>query len=374
MKILNINSYYYSSTVHKQLQDALLSKGNIDSATYVPVAKGYQAREECRDIEEKNIKRVECYNYFDRYVFHLKHYKIFLNIEEHYHLYDFDCLHAHSLFSNGYIAMNIKGKYGIPYIVAMRDTDINTFFKHMVHLRYLGIKILENANKIIFLSEPYKDYLISKYIPNDLKKNICDKSLVIPNGIDEFWLENKGSIKQLNNKDSIKLVYVGAINKRKNLISTINAIEILRNNGMEITYTIVGKAADKALFNRIKNLPYVNYIKPVSKDKLLKIYRDHDIFVMPSITETFGLVYPEAMSQGLPVIYTKGQGFDGQFADGEVGYAVDCFDINEIAKKIVAIIENYEVISKRCVEYSDKFHWEDIVGQYCEIYNLYPQY
>ena len=38
------------------------------------------------------------------------------------------------------------------------------------------------------------------------------------------------------------------------------------------------------------------------------IYRENDIYVMPSIIETFGLVYAEAMSQGLPVIYTRGQG------------------------------------------------------------------
>lgn len=40
---------------------------------------------------------------------------------------------------------------------------------------------------------------------------------------------------------------------------------------------------------------------------------------MPSHKETFGLVYAEAMSQGLPIIYTKNQGFDGQFPDGYVG-------------------------------------------------------
>ena len=43
---------------------------------------------------------------------------------------------------------------------------------------------------------------------------------------------------------------------------------------------------------------------------------------MPSRYETFGLVYGEAMSQGLPIIYSKGQGVDGYFKEGTVGYGV----------------------------------------------------
>ena len=56
---------------------------------------------------------------------------------------------------------------------------------------------------------------------------------------------------------------------------------------------------------------------------------------MLSIMETFGLVYAEAMSQGLPIIYTKGQGFDEQFDEGKVGYHADCFNIEEIVKRII---------------------------------------
>ena len=44
---------------------------------------------------------------------------------------------------------------------------------------------------------------------------------------------------------------------------------------------------------------------------------------MTSLGESFGLTYAEAMSQGVPVIYSKGQGFDGQFKEGVVGYHVD---------------------------------------------------
>ena len=48
-----------------------------------------------------------------------------------------------------------------------------------------------------------------------------------------------------------------------------------------------------------------------NKSELLGIYRSSSIFIMPSTGETFGLVYIEALSQSLPVIYTKGDGVYG---------------------------------------------------------------
>ena len=79
------------------------------------------------------------------------------------------------------------------------------------------------------------------------------------------------------------------------------------------------------------------------------------IFILPSIHETFGLVYAEALSQGLPIIYTRGQGFDGHFEEGEVGYSVDCYDYEEISNKVLEIITKYETISSKAVNGVQKF-------------------
>ena len=104
------------------------------------------------------------------------------------------------------------------------------------------------------------------------------------------------------------------------------------------------------------------------KEQLLQLYRKYDIFVMPSKAETFGLVYAEAISQGMPVIYTKDQGFDGQFKDGEVGFAVKYDNVPEIVQRIVYIYDNLAVFSKRCSEYANKFSWKRICLEYKKIY------
>lgn len=90
---------------------------------------------------------------------------------------------------------------------------------------------------------------------------------------------------------------------------------------------------------------------------------------MPSLRETFGLVYAEALTQGLPVIYTKGQGFDGQFNEGEVGYSVDSEDSDDIANKVLHIMRDYEELTKKCIELCWKFDWKHITSQYVQIYN-----
>lgn len=289
-------------------------------------------------------------------------------MSEQYEVEKFSITHAHSLFSNGYLAMKLKRKYNLPYIVAVRNTDVNVFFEKMFHLRKIGVDILMNADKIVFLSEAYKENVIEKYISENKKEKIRKKSIVIPNGIDGFWIKNIGESKILENKAIIKILYVGEINKNKNITNTIRAIELLKQQGFIIKFTIVGKITDEEIYNKIIKKSYVDYITPQEKESLIQIYRSHDIFVMPSLKETFGLVYAEAISQGLPIIYTREQGFDRQFKEGLVGYSVNPLNPLNITEKIIEIIDKYENLSFNCVSSIEKFNWSNIERIYQAIY------
>ena len=79
---------------------------------------------------------------------------------------------------------------------------------------------------------------------------------------------------------------------------------------------------DKVLALVQQNPETLAYLgKIYEKDKLQAVYAQNSIFAMPSLAETFGLVYVEAMSQGLSVLYTKGEGIDGLFEE-HIGEAV----------------------------------------------------
>lgn len=364
MKVLHINSYYSVSPFYKNLFEMQIKKG-IDTQVYVPVSKNFNDKK--RDYGDYT-KLVKSYGKYDRYFFYIKHRKILKDIVNQFNISNYDILHAHSLFSNGYIAYKLNKKFDIPYIVAVRDTDVNTFFKKMPHLRKIGINILCNAKKVVFLSSSYKKKTIEQYLPKDIRQEVMNKSFVIPNGADQFWLNNKPTeIRSVCNKE-IKIIFAGRISKRKNISTTIKACEVLINKGYKVKFTVVGRIEDQKEFKKIIKNDFVTYVKPQPKETLIKLYRDNEIFIMPSLTETFGLVYVEAMSQGLPVIYSKNQGFDGQFEEGIVGYNVENLNYLEIAKRIIDVIGNYEEISKNCIELSNKFDWEKIVMDY---YNLY---
>ncbi|QOR66328.1 glycosyltransferase family 4 protein [Cytobacillus suaedae] len=363
MKILHLSNDYYFSSIYKNLHQHLLSY-KIDSLMTVPSYNNDKERP-----KEEKVNHLKCFNKSDRFFYLYKQKKILESVKREVQLFLPDVLHAHFLFSNGYTCMKIKEEYDIPYIVAIRNTDVNVFFEKVVHLRRIGIKIMLNAENIIFISPSYRDQVIATYVPQKYKESFLKKSIVIPNGIDIFWHNNTLRLERRVKDKRINLITVGTVNKNKNQLTVAKALNLLVNEGYQITYSVLGEIEDKKVFNELIKYPFVKYIERQPKEKLILYYRESDIFIMPSVTETFGLVYAEAMSQGLPIIYTEGQGFDGQFTDGEIGFKVGCFNIDYIARKIIDIMDNFEVISNRCVVHSQKFNWDAVTKEYMNIYN-----
>jgi len=305
----------------------------------------------------------------DRVLYFRKQSIIQKDIERKHLCEGVDIIHAHNLFSAGFAAYKLSKKYNKPYIVAVRNTDVNVFFHYMIHLNSLGVKMMKDAAAVVFLSPAYKREVLNKYVPSKYKDAISDKSYIIPNGIDDFFLDNEPTtVKKILPDGMVRLIYVGEINTNKNVTTTLKACELLENKGYKPKLTIVGRISDTQYNNVIEN-KYVQYYPQSPKEVVLEHLRKNDIFIMPSIKETFGLVYIEALSQGLPIIYTKGQGVDGYFDEGLVGYHVEATNPNEIADSVEKIVTDYSSISKRCIEASRPFSWKEISTKYSKIYN-----
>jgi len=298
--------------------------------------------------------------------------KILNDIKNKVDFKNIDLVHAHSLFSMGGIALKLKKEKNIDYIVAVRSTDVNLFFKYIFYLRGIGIQIMKEAKKIVFISPAYKEFIINRYIPCELRDYINQKSIIVPNGVNHFWLQNKYTKFECKDKKKINLIYVGDFSKNKNINASINVAKELKELGYNINFSIIGSGGNSEY--KIKKLARINkdivkiYARIEDREKLLNMYRKSDIFIMPSFHETFGLVYIEAMSQGLPIIYTKGQGIYGYFKDGKVGYSINPKDISDIVRKIEMIIHNYNRISKNCYNLVENFSWNKIAKIYYNIY------
>ena len=185
MKILHICSYYQNVLFENLV--AALRKHGMENEVYIFLPK--EERENDFPNKKENIRLSYCYNKWERVFFHLKHTKVDRDFTEKYcdTIKEYDCVYAHSLFSNGYIAYKAKKKWGTPYIVMVQNTDLNVFFKRMKHLVPLGRNILKEADKIIFASQSYLNEALDKYVEKACRKEIESKSVVIPYGIDDYY-------------------------------------------------------------------------------------------------------------------------------------------------------------------------------------------
>ena len=365
MNVLHICNNFLSSTVHQSMAEALRRRG-IRTVVFAPVVS-LEGRVEPHQDEYA----VKCVRPLDRYVFDYKQAKIYRAMEKTVRLDEFDLVHTHCVFSDGNAALRLKRERGIPYLVTVNNTDLNHFFRLRLFLRKRGLRIMQDASYIVFIAEPYRQKLFETYIPAGYQKEFYEKSRVIPFGIDEFWFQNACPAPRgpLGGEAPVRLIFAGDLNRNKNLELILEAMEQLRSRGRQVVLTAAGKILDQSVYRLLEeHREQVEYAGLLSREELLAQYRRSDIFVMPSHKETFGLVYAEAMSQGLPVLYTRGQGFDGQFPDGTVGYAVSDTDSGELADRIEQAVAHYTELSANCIRLVRKFSWDSIAEQYQELY------
>lgn len=363
MNILHINMNFDNSSIHYNIVNEMNKLDGIEGRIFCPVL----FNDNNKNSNPQFLDRIRCLRRLDRFFYYCRNRKLKKVVRETYKVKSFNTILAHSLFSNGLLAMTISKKHDIPYSVIITNTDMNVYFKKIFHLKNTGIKIIMSAEKIIFTSNAYRDELISKYVPENQKEEILRKSVCIPFGVDNFWIENKKRMTEKNIKDNLKLLYVGKINENKNINCTIKACEKLINQGLNIKYTIIGRSSDKGgeyILKEICKYNFIEYIPHQTSDGLLEHYRKNDIFIMPSITESFGLVYVEAMSQGMPVVYSKGQGFDKQFENYKVGVSVNARSEDDVVSAVKYIVENYREMSDNAYRESCVFTWSNICKRF----------
>src|SRR5690606_10005283 len=156
--ILHITNDYSGSTVYRNLISELDDLG-LPQIVYNPI------KEESRigkNLIEFNVKDSEIiYSHIlnkttDRIFFRKKIKKIIRNIETKIDLKKISFIHAHTWYSDGGVAYFLSKKYNIPYIVTIRNSDLNVFQKYLIHERAFGRKILAKAKSVILIAASYK--------------------------------------------------------------------------------------------------------------------------------------------------------------------------------------------------------------------------
>lgn len=366
MKILHISNDFASSKVHSNLFFELDRLGvNQMIYTYFGSTRFYSKNrfDGDRTIFLYSKKLVKCTH---RLFYQYKIYSFFKDLLNQIDPLEYDCVNATTLFSDGALAYQLYQKYHIPYIVTVRSTDIRVFLKYMPHTWAFGRNILKNASKIIFVSKSSLYEFKRVWALKDLIERLSSKFIFQPNGIDDFWLEHICHVKQMNNN----IIYVGQLVYRKNVLKLISAVLKIQKVMPDIRLSIVGGGGncEKKVLRRIESHSDIikYYGKIDDKDKLKEIYRMNSIFAMPSVCETFGLTYLEAISQNLSILYTRDEGFDG-IIDEKVGEAV-MPNVNDIVKGLMKIMLNRSIYKNNEAIDFDQYRWSFIAKKYLKIY------
>lgn len=372
VNVLHIsNGFLGHSNVHMALYssiDKLLIAQNIFAVN----RKNKSQREEkvlSFSVPESSVFFSRFVKPYHKFLFKSKANYLYHDLKLHIKNENIDIVHATTLFTDGILALKLYNDYNKKYIVTIRNTDLNIFLKYRRDLYPIMHQILQNAEKIIFISEAYRINFFKNSSIEKVKHLYYHKTIIINNGIDNFWLTNVFPKKQCI---VFKILFVGRISKEKNLMRLIEAVLKLRKVFKNVELTIVGSLGNdqKKILPLIqKNTGVINYLGPVSsKNQLLEIYREHHLFAMPSLIETFGLVYIEALSQGLPVLFTENQGIDGVFKEVKVGEKVDASSVDSITTGLEKIILKYDQYNISDINFSE-FSWDVISKKYQELYN-----
>ena len=379
MRILHICGDFFISPVHLSLYKELDELG-VEQIVFSPTDYRDKNREltnyvfKCPNsmiIYSKPLKR------YHSYLYGLKIHNLVKQIEGCVDMTSISLINTSLVCKEGAVAYELSKKYGIKYITSVRNTDLNYYFKYYKWRTAYFEKVLKSASRVICISKMYSKRVKESITPKTANQ-IEDKIEVIYNGVNQLYIENR-FVHSSQFGNPIKLVYTGGFQRNKNILSVIAAIKILRAKGYNIEFFAIGRNLKNhvepdylaEVEKEIRSLNWVHAMDAQPKEQLMLSLREYDIFTMLSHTETFGLSYVEALSQGLPIIYSEGEGFDNIYPEGMVGYHADSHNVEDIAHVIAKAIENYQQL-KENVDGLDMsiFEWRSIAQKY---YNLFNQ-
>jgi len=281
----------------------------------------------------------------------------------------YDLVHCFFGLPTGIIALFLKKTKGISYVLSLRGSDVPGYDPYSkVKLLYpltapLNRKIWKEAGVVVALSNGLK---------RTAKKFIKDIDYEVAyNGLD---FKKFSGVIAPKDKDSFQIICVCRLIKRKGVQYLLEAMSQLK--GKQDRLTVVGKGDyENDLKELSKSLGIedrVKFVGYVPNDELYKWYGKADIFVSPSLAESFGMTFLEAMASGLPIVGTKVGGIPEVVIDGENGFLVkpkNSYQLKLMIEKLMMDLKLRNKMGEKSRQRARKFFgWDKITKQYLNFY------
>ncbi|MCM1450203.1 MAG: glycosyltransferase family 4 protein [Clostridiales bacterium] len=196
------------------------------------------------------------------------------------------------------------------------------------------IKSVSKIKRIISISESVK---------NDLNRKTGTVSTVVHNGIDVKRFKKRTTQYKTNN--NIKCVTLGRLyHEIKGQDILIDAFALLNREcrNINIHLDIIGDGPSRSYLEKLRNLNNLNdiisFLGVKEQDYIMEHLCDYDLFILPSLTEGFGISVLESMASKVPVLVSDIPGPADLIENGKYGYlfkAGDALDCTVQIKKII---------------------------------------
>lgn len=216
------------------------------------------------------------------------------------------------------------------------------------------------------------DYLVvlgpgsNKNYSNWLKDNKKIKIVEIPNMVETIS-------KEKSNLKGNTLIAVGRMHKVKAFDDLIKVFIEVRKEIKDAKLNLIGSGEEYEKLKKLTKGLDVNMPGMVTSDEVKKYMLESDIYVMTSLSECFPMVLLEASSVGLPLVsFDVPVGPKAIINDSENGYLIQDRNINEMAKKIIYLLKNREVMNKMgCNSYNDakKYLKENVMKKWYDVFD-----
>lgn len=248
-----------------------------------------------------------------------------------------DIIHGHYLFPAGAAAVEVGNAHGIKTYVTAHGSDMFEVYKKQALMRSTIKNVLKRADCVLAVSNALRHEVIATGVAGISQKTRLSWNSV---DIDKFSQEENMSFREeLGLDDKPVVMFVGNIIKRKNVESLIEAKKIANS---DYYLVIVGNGP---LFKKLKKKVEDENIRDViftgSRDDVENIIPSCDVLVLPSFSESFGLVLIEALACGKPVIGSNVGGIT-EIITNDVGLLVNPNKVSSIAGAIDKVVNDDE--------------------------------
>ena len=201
---------------------------------------------------------------------------------------------------------------------------------------------------------------------------------VVPNAVEAiFQPASSNQIEDFRRQHNLSpgtvcLLNVGSNHPRKNLATILDAVNILKQQGLPVQFWKVGSdfTDEQKAFIQTQGLEaQIHYLGNPDKSTLVQIYSAADILVAPSLHEGFGMTLLESMACGTPVITANLSAMPEVVEDA--GILVDPTNSQAIAEAVNQLHSNsteYQILVEKGLARIKRYTWEKTAEQIAQIY------